>query len=366
MKRACTLLLAAALCLSLAACHRYLPETGDTPTPTPEPAPTEDPEPVATDEPLELDALNVEFVAPGRDVDALVELKGVFPTALKNALKQNLVKVGTVNVTFGTSDSSSAEALRSGAVDVAFLAAETALEESLAMEALEARDMPDLTQCAVVQSDALPERFTRALLDSLSALEPQLKYYTGAEQGGVFVACTDEMRADLLRLRDTGETVIHRESTAPGGLSLTLGGVGCAYDYGCGIRAIEVRGGDGELVQTIEMSEAGEDLPMDATQCWSAGNAFRMVDVNFDGYDDIEVFGWTPSNTIPYLYWLWDNDAQRYIYSFAMQVSQIDPETKTVIVEYKITPQNGVNWQVEVYEWRDGELLLVSQRVDER
>lgn len=357
-------ILAALLCLCLAGCHRYLPEnTGEpAPQPAPQTAPAVDP---AAEEPLKLETLNVEFVAEGRDVNELFTLPQTFPDALTSALKKRGVELGKVAVTFGTSDEATAEALQGGAVDLAFLSLKTDLDHGFTLEAIERYDAPDLALSAIAQRGQLPAKFTEALADALPELADALAHYTGAEQGGAFVPVTDEMRDSFVRLYDTGEAVLHTETARFDGREFILDGVGCAFDYGCGIRAIEVRDEDGALLYTIELeAEAGGDLPMEYTQCWEAENAFRLVDVNFDGYDDIEVFGWAPSNTIPYLYWLWDDGAQRFTYSFCMQVTGIDPETKTITVEYKDGP-GGARYCVETYEWRDGELALVSREITE-
>lgn len=367
MKRSLTLLFALALCLTLTACHRYLPETTDKEPNTAEEqvetaapaAPENDAEP---EEPLQLDVLNVEFVAGERDVDELILLKQSLPRALINALDKRNVKVGELNVTFGTSDEATAEALRSGAVDLAFLSLEADLDNGFQLEAVERRDMPELSLSVIAQAGRLSAPLTEALLDALPALKDALAHYTGAAQGGVFVPCTQEMLDNFVRLSDTGEAVLHTESAQPDGRDLALRGVGKRVnDYACGIRAIEVWDNDaGALLQTIEMTEAANDPDGgldEYTSCPEAKLLFRTVDANFDGHDDIEVFGWTTNNTIPYFYWLWSAETQRYEYRFRLQGPSIDPISRTLTAEYR---ESAAAYYKDVYEWRDGELTLLS------
>lgn len=358
MKHSLTLLLALALCLVLAACHQYLPE-GEPAAPS---EPVDDPiDPgVPADEPLELDALNVEFLAGDRDINELMALQRAFPKALADALGLRLVEVDAVNITFGTSAEATAEALRSGAVDIAFLPVETVLEQQLEAVALEQYDAPDLALTAVVQADGLPVELTQPLLDALPDLTAALAHYTGEEQGGSFVPCTEAFLANLTRLYETGEAVLHTESVVLGDLALTLDGIGSKVnDYAWGIRAIEVRDGDTPL-QTIEMTEAADDPDGgldEYTSCPEPGWLFRTVDANFDGYDDIEVFGWVPNNTIPYFYWLWNPETQQYEYRFRLQGPTIDPSSRTLTAEYRESA--AVYWR-DTYEWQGGDLALVS------
>lgn len=381
MKRFLTLLLAAAMCFALAACHKYLPESKDDPAAPPGSVETADP---AGRGPLALDALNVEFVAGGRDADELLKLKSEFPRALTDALAKRDVAVGAVNVTFGTSDEATAEALQSGAVDLGFLPAEAVIGKGIGIIAVERNEDPDLSMGVIAFNwSGWEERelanyigYSGDLVDALFAalpdLAPVLTRYTGEERGGHYYICEsdtwDELdRLYLERYYNDDDTVLHTETAAVDGRGLTLNGMGHQLnEWRWGIRAIEVWDGD-TLLQTIEMTEAGEDAVFDGdpnvyTMCWTPEETFRAVDANFDGCDDIEVFGWIPSNTIPYFYWLWNPEAQKYEYSFPLQGPTIDPESKTLTSEYKDGPGGSQYW-IETYEWQNGELVM-TDRVD--
>ena len=116
MKRIFSLLLALALLAALAGCGKRepTPDKPDEPTPPPEDG-------------ITLAELNVEFVAGERDPDELMKLKKELPPLLIDALADEGVTVGKVNVTFGASDEATADALARGTVQVGFMPMETYL-----------------------------------------------------------------------------------------------------------------------------------------------------------------------------------------------------------------------------------------------
>jgi len=122
MKRMFSLFLALALLAVLSGCGRQkpTPDKPDEPTPPPE-------------EGITLAELNVEFVAGERDTDALMQLKKELPPLLIDALADEGVTVGRVNVTFGASDEATADALARGSVQVGFVPLETYLEHDDAL-----------------------------------------------------------------------------------------------------------------------------------------------------------------------------------------------------------------------------------------
>ena len=104
----------------------------------------------------------------------------------------------------------------------------------------------------------------------------------------------------------------------------------------------EVRVWDGaDWIQTVSVQEAidaggvsgvvGEGY----TDCWSIEAAMAVRDMNFDGCDDLDLFGWVCNNTIPHYYWLWDREAQQFAYAFCLQGAEPDPERKEICSEYK-------------------------------
>ena len=179
-------LLLAALCLTLAACARAEQPDGGENTGTPVlDGPVEDLD-GAADEPLKIDALNVEFAAAGHDEDALLALQRDFPAALIEALDARAVEVGSVSVTFGTSGEAMETAMRSGAVQLAFLPAEDYFPYRGGMIVAH-EDLPDgelsasagLAVAAASDDAHADERFTEALRAALRDLAPVLAPYTG-------------------------------------------------------------------------------------------------------------------------------------------------------------------------------------------
>lgn len=125
MKRIFSLLLAIALLAALAGCRKR------------EPAPDRPDEPVPPEEEgIVLAELNVEFSTGTRDMDELMRLKKEFSPLLIAALGEEGVKVGKVNVTFGTSDEATADALAHGTVQVGFVPMETYAAHAEAMRAV--------------------------------------------------------------------------------------------------------------------------------------------------------------------------------------------------------------------------------------
>ena len=210
MKRGLSLILTLALCLALAACSKSgAAQGGDTPADTPDVPAT--PDAAAPDingggsEPVHIDGtLNVEFVAGERDIDELLALQSEFPQALLDALAQQNVTYDAVSVTFGTSDEATLLAVRTGAVDIGFITAETAVAEAPdGIVAIASGEEPDLSSGVIVLSShwrTASWEPADALLAALPGLAPALARYTGAEQGGVYVPVTDAVLEQLLAL----------------------------------------------------------------------------------------------------------------------------------------------------------------------
>lgn len=114
MKRLFALLLALSLALTLAACG------SNAPAPSPAPGEPDTEEPVS----LTFDELNVEFVIGDRAASELMALQKELPPLLIAALAQQGCAVEKINITFGASADATAQALKSGSIDVAFLPSE--------------------------------------------------------------------------------------------------------------------------------------------------------------------------------------------------------------------------------------------------
>jgi len=179
MKRLCSLLLALTLALTLVSCGE-----------APAPAGKEDDENARA--PLETDTLRLEFVAGERDTDALFSLKRDLPPLLIAALAAQGVSVSRVEVTFGPSADATAQALREGGIDLAFLPSDAYLahEEDFTLLALEAVTVT-FAAC-----------FTPEELASLDGCSGDEVFYPEAVTlaAGVPDALADALRAALVAL----------------------------------------------------------------------------------------------------------------------------------------------------------------------
>lgn len=79
---------------------------------------------------LEFETLNVELAIEGADVDSLMTLGRELGDLLEDALEAEGVDVDDVHVTFGTSPAATADALRAGNVQVAWLGARTYIDRA--------------------------------------------------------------------------------------------------------------------------------------------------------------------------------------------------------------------------------------------
>ncbi len=141
------------------------------------------------------------------------------------------------------------------------------------------------------------------------------------------------------------------------GRTLTLEAVGKQMDeYNCGVREVCVYDGD-TLLQTItaydaiqyEWGSAADDLAGAYTNCWEADLTMEVLDLNFDGNMDFGLFGWICNNTIPYYYWLWDEEAGEYRYAFTLQGAEVHPDTRELTSEYN-SGDAGSQWITRYYK----------------
>lgn len=303
--------------------------------------------------PVRVERLNVEFAIEGRDPEVLRGLQAAFPDALTAALAARNVTVGAVSVTFGASGDATAEAIRSGGVDLGFLSAQAALESGVPILALEQTPGPDSDGSVLAgKAEGWDEALTSALGDAAPA-----ELLTGYAGQGGFVPAEEQGLSDLKRLYETGDTVLRRESADAGRWTLEYRGIGHKLRDGVwGLRAIEVWHGDWQ-VQTVELSDAEADGLGAYSECPDPAQSFRAVDVNFDGSADLQVCAGTPGNTVPCYFWLWDGAKERYVYGFTLQGVTVDPEKKTLTSVYRDSPEQ---YGLDTYEWQDGALVMIG------
>ncbi len=167
----------------------------------------------------------------------------------------------------------------------------------------------------------------------------------------------------------TEDTVIHT-------LNLPLPGKECRIDvigkeqeetrnWGAGELRIYI---EEELLQTILVQEAiaadGVDgIDKGYTECPYPNLTAALRDVNFDGYPDIEVWGWCPNNSIPYYYWCWNPGTKQFEYAFTLQLTDVDEERKHLISYQKVG--GGVYYTERYRVTKDNELELAERMTEE-
>lgn len=151
------------------------------------------------------------------------------------------------------------------------------------------------------------------------------------------------------------------------GTDYTMEAIGKTQENGCGIREILVYKEE-KLWQTISIKEAIDKDGVDGidtgySQCFEEEKTFVLKDVNFDGYEDLEVFGWVPNNNIPYYYWCFDTDTEQFNYAFCLQLTEMDEENKLLISECR--EQAGVYSKSYYRVDEKNQLELVQTKIKE-
>lgn len=98
------------------------------------------------------------------------------------------------------------------------------------------------------------------------------------------------------------------------------------------------------------------------TQCVSEDASANLKDVNFDGYLDLEVCAWVPNNSIPYYYFCWNNETQKFDYSFCLQLTVIDTTDQYLVSTVKENAETHKTTYYKVDE--NNKLIEEKTRVD--
>ena len=133
-----------------------------------------------------------------------------------------------------------------------------------------------------------------------------------------------------------------------------------------GVREIILYTG-GEPYQSILVQEAIDADGVDGidkgyTECPHMEDTVNLKDVNFDGYPDLEVWGWSPNNSIPYYYWCWNPETLQFEYAFCLQLTDIDTERKHLI---SYTKAGGGVYYMERYRVTKENKLELAERMTE-
>jgi|GEM_PF-7034958 len=160
--------------------------------------------------------------------------------------------------------------------------------------------------------------------------------------------------------------VIVTRTARAGGREYLLEAVGKKGENGLwGVREVRVVDDAGGIVQTITAKDAIEQdgvsgsVDVGYTEAPSPGEALSVLDVNFDGHDDLDLFGWLPNNTAPHYYWIWDEQAGQFRYAFTLQGVTLLPEAKELRAEYR---DGAAHYYYDYYTIAaDGTLTLTAR-----
>ena len=112
-------------------------------------------------------------------------------------------------------------------------------------------------------------------------------------------------------------------------------------EYDCGVsRVLLLWDNGGE--QELRTADVGDDVwcTDGYTNCWDADGGLVTGDYNFDGYQDIGLQIDTPAYNLPYYYWFYDAETDRFApyRSWTYQL-EIDEENKACICQWHSTPE---------------------------
>lgn len=136
------------------------------------------------------------------------------------------------------------------------------------------------------------------------------------------------------------------------------------------VSAVRVYEGD-TLLQTILIKdvppEASEGEPYageSETLAPSVETAISTHDMNFDGFDDLDLCAWTGTGELdPHYYYLWNSVIGAYLYAYTLRGAVADPETREVLSTYR---QDSNTDCTDYYRYTDsGTLILVSRRTED-
>lgn len=112
-------------------------------------------------------------------------------------------------------------------------------------------------------------------------------------------------------------------------------------EYDCGVSRIHLLWDDGRD-EDLLISDLGDEVwgADGYTSCWSPENCLATGDYNFDGYRDIGLQLDNPAYNVPFYYWFYDAETDRFVpyRSWTCQL-EIDEENKTCICQWHVTPE---------------------------
>lgn len=126
-------------------------------------------------------------------------------------------------------------------------------------------------------------------------------------------------------------------------------------------------------IKKIEIRRGAETAPLQvidgletATPIAPNTPALTVVDMNFDGYGDIRLIEFQPAGpNVPYLNWLFDPAAGRFVASEALNnlpSPQFDPVNREIRSEWRAS---ATSYGTDIYVFHNGELVHVRKESKE-
>ena len=131
-------------------------------------------------------------------------------------------------------------------------------------------------------------------------------------------------------------------------------------EYDCGVSRIHLLWDDGRE-ENLLISDLGDEVwgADGYTSCWSPENCLVTGDYNFDGYTDLGLQIDTPAYNLPYYYWFYDAETDRFVpyRSWTYQL-EIDEKNKACICQWHSTPE----YYTDIYRPDGNGGLYLAQR----
>ncbi|MBQ8247222.1 MAG: M56 family metallopeptidase [Lachnospiraceae bacterium] len=171
---------------------------------------------------------------------------------------------------------------------------------------------------------------------------------------------------------ETGNYTLKSLDFYDGDIEITAAAIGKEieeYDI-CGVKEIDIYINN-SLSQTLVMQEAIErdGIPMveeGYTRCPESiaeDHLINTVDINFDGYLDLQVFAWNTKDDDLYYYYCWNPNESKFEYAFCLNTPEIDTENQ-LLITYNIVSRYEM-YHYKYYKVNEDNTLELIKTVEE-
>ncbi len=171
---------------------------------------------------------------------------------------------------------------------------------------------------------------------------------------------------------ETGDYILKSLDFYVGDIPVTVAAFGKEIgDYEIyGIKELDVYIND-SLSQTLIMQEAIEKdgIPMveeGYTRCPESSaeeHLIKTVDINFDGYLDLQVFAWNTKDDDIYYYYCWNPNESKFEYAFCLNTPEIDTENQ-LLITYNIVSRYEM-YHYKYYKVNEDNTLELVKTVED-